>query len=169
MLGSTTSVGACICIRVGNPTRQKIDATTSAMTGLGTWVASDAPYTTDWAQDCWNPGRCVPPELSTVVGQSKTDQWLITATWRIILATVDGNIHNWFRHRVVVSPGFSSLILWYYIKAYAAYLRKHDSTMTVTYNSSRLQHYNVKRHQLTNELNSPFAEVEDREKWGHVK
>ena len=30
-------------------------------------------------------------------------------------------------------------------------MRKYDSTMTVTHSSSTVQHYNVKRHQLTNE------------------
>jgi len=30
-------------------------------------------------------------------------------------------------------------------------VRKYDSTMTFTHNSSTLQHYNVKRHKLTNE------------------
>ena len=37
------------------------------------------------------------------------------------------------------------------LKTYATNVRKYHSTMTVTYNSSTLQHYNVKRHQLTNE------------------
>ena len=34
------------------------------------------------------------------------------------------------------------------LKTYATNVRKYHSTMTVTYNSSTLQHYNVKRHQL---------------------
>ena len=32
---------------------------------------------------------------------------------------------------------------------YATNVRKYDSAMTVTHNSSTLQHYNVKGHQLT--------------------
>ena len=37
------------------------------------------------------------------------------------------------------------------LKTYATNVRKYRSTMTVTDKSSTLQHYNVKRHQLTNE------------------
>jgi len=37
------------------------------------------------------------------------------------------------------------------LKTYATNVRKYHSTMTVTLKSSTLQHYNVKRHQLTNE------------------
>jgi len=37
------------------------------------------------------------------------------------------------------------------LKTYATNVRKYHSTMTVTDKSSTIQHYNVKRHQLTNE------------------
>jgi len=43
------------------------------------------------------------------------------------------------------------LLYWYFIKTHATNVRKYDSTMTFTHNSSTLQHYNVKRHQFTNE------------------
>jgi len=35
------------------------------------------------------------------------------------------------------------------LKTYATNVRKYHSTMTVTHESSTLQHYNMKRHQLT--------------------